>query len=438
MNHSFTKLSVKVLAGSFACVLVLTLSGCQSQGGSGSGSESSAAGNRFAESGSSASHDADGHDPGSPPKSDPDFFNAEFSYGLLQPECFSPGNLTGAHHSVVVRNPTREPGSVFVARVDGDFGKQQLPVLYGELHGIGQDASRTLRISLPNGKYRMICTIDEMPASMGDTFMVGDSPLKDAPHAQSAGYDQMGPITDKYSRWIRDERFPEIVAAVGALKSALQAGDTATAQAAWLKAHYLWHTMSSFTWRLGDTADQIDGFGRTINHSDIDQVHGFHRVEWELWHENNLATALDSAEELGDTLNAAQKMLPEHQLRVADLGLRLHEALEETQRYTLEGRDDFGSHSAANTYAGDVESTQKLLSFAEPVVEARLQDYNGLVQQLQRSHDEATGWSHSELGHTALDAWPGDQRRALNASLAGNLRRLAPTAALLLPRRTQE
>lgn len=368
---------------------------------------------------------------------DPEFFDAPLSYALLVPSCFSPGNLEGAYHSIIVRNVGHEAGAVFVARTDGDGAVGNQPDLYGEVQHIGPGTFRTLRVALPNGHYRMYCTIDEIPAKAGEIFVVTSSDLDSAPHAAAVDYDTLRPAAAGYSNWIRTEQFPHVVTAVDELRAALASGDVEAAKREWKKAHHQWHMMSNFAPVLDDYSDDIDGIGRRLRHSDIANVHGFHRIEWELWN-GDTAAALSATDELVDTLAQAQEALKTTDISVVDLGLRTHEALEETERFTLAERDDFGSHTAADVYAADIEGTQQILRYVGPILKPRMSNYDELEQQLNDSLARARAWDSSDLGSLALSQWPYDERGNLNASLAGDLQLIAPTASLLLPRRTQE
>jgi iron uptake system EfeUOB component EfeO/EfeM len=174
------------------------------------------------------------------------------------------------------------------------------------------------------------------------------------------------------------EQLGQVQADVGALASAISAGDLAQAESDWLTAHLEWLDIGQDDGAygcFGQLGGEIDGTAAgLVGGTASPQFTGFHKIELDLWTDQNLTAAGADTATLQQLLTALVAVplaseLPATQTGVANWVLRPHEILEDAMRDTLTGNDDYGSGTGLASIGADVSATRELLSLLAPVLD---------------------------------------------------------------------
>jgi hypothetical protein len=227
---------------------------------------------------------------------------------------------------------------------------------------------------------------------------------------------------------------------VNTLVGDITAGNLAQAESDWLTAHLAWLDIGQDDGAygcFGELGDEIDGTAAgLVGGTASPQFTGFHKVELDLWTDQNLtAAAADAAtlQQLVKTLIAIPlgSELPITTPGVASWVLRPHEILEDAMRDTLTGDDDYGSGTGLASITADVSAVRQLLGLLAPVLDplapqlvARANgQLNAVIAAVDQTEVNGTWVGVSELPTVA--------RERVDAAVGAALETLAPIPDLL-------
>jgi iron uptake system EfeUOB component EfeO/EfeM len=184
------------------------------------------------------------------------------------------------------------------------------------------------------------------------------------------------PEYKQYQSFVK-ARFESLQDDVNALAAAISSGNLANAESAWLTAHIAWLALGQDDKQygaFGNLGNDIDGTSAgLVGGATSAKFTGFHKIELDLWTDHDLTTAA------GDTA-ALQKLiakliavplsteLPNTLQGVANWLLRPHEILEDADRDTLTGDDEYGSGTAGASITADVEAAREDISLLTPTL----------------------------------------------------------------------
>ncbi len=162
---------------------------------------------------------------------------------------------------------------------------------------------------------------------------------------------------------------------VTALASAIASGNSANAESAWLAAHLTWLEIGQDDGAygcFGPLGGDIDGLaaGHPLGTSDPGFT-GFHRIEFDLWTEHDLAAAGADTATLQRLLAKLQdtplsSYLPANATGIGNWLLRPHEVMEDAIRDSLTADDDYGSGTDLASLTADVAAVRAMLSELAP------------------------------------------------------------------------
>jgi len=165
---------------------------------------------------------------------------------------------------------------------------------------------------------------------------------------------------------------------VAALIAAINSGNLAQAEAAWLTAHLTWLDIGQDDGAygcFGELGREIDGTAAGLAAGTASsEFTGFHKIEFDLWTNQNLAAAATDAQQLQSLVAELVKIplaseLPATKNGIAAWVLRPHEILEDANRDTLTAQDDYGSGTGLASLTADIAATRELLSVLAPVID---------------------------------------------------------------------
>jgi iron uptake system EfeUOB component EfeO/EfeM len=228
---------------------------------------------------------------------------------------------------------------------------------------------------------------------------------------------------------------------VQALASAIHSGNLADAESAWLTAHlaYLLTGQDDKQYgAFGDLGNSIDGTSAGLVDGTSDpNFTGFHKIELDLWTDDDLAAAATDTAALEGFLAQLTPAAVSADLAVntnqgvANWLLRPHEIVEDAVRDTLTGDDDYGSRTGVASITADVAAVQEDLALLNPTLEPldpSLATAINSEMTVITSTADATKVSGQWVGVAQL---PVAQRENLDAAVGGAAESLSQVPSLL-------
>jgi high-affinity iron transporter len=250
----------------------------------------------------------------------------------------------------------------------------------------------TITMVLKVGRYQWSCRLKGQPGLTSTVVTVGPAPVNGP-----AGPMVMIPVTTQqmagaissYRAYVTQELTLES-SQVQLLGTAIATGQLAPARSAWLTAHLTWHRIGGAYDAFGNLGLSIDGTADRLQDGVTSaQFTGFHKVEMDLWQNDNLTDAAsDTATLLSDVKELAVQF-PSEAIPATELPLRTHEILEDALRDELSGDDDYGSGTDMSSVEADVDGTRELLSLLAPLLGQRAPDLVSTVTSELNTLDTA-------------------------------------------------
>jgi iron uptake system component EfeO len=307
--------------------------------------------------------------------------------------------------------------------------------VHGELEGLAPGTSRPMAVRLGNGSYAFRCVPDDADAVTGPTVRVTGATGRGGPAAVPVTQQDLIPPTLAYQKWIQG-RMTDLLRTTEKLRDAVDRGDLAAARADWLPAHLGYERMGAAYGTFGDADGAINGTTAGLAGGVRDPgFTGFHRIEYGLWHGQSAASLRGPAERLAKDVRALRAAWPRQRMDPAELGLRTHEILENTVRFELTARTDYGSGTNLATARANLDGTRVLIGYLRPLLKTRDSGLPALDAWMDRTQTALD--SADNDGHWTPPAQLGRARREKTDADMGELvERLADVAALTDVRRT--
>ncbi|WP_326694874.1 MULTISPECIES: EfeM/EfeO family lipoprotein [unclassified Streptomyces] len=326
-----------------------------------------------------------------------------------------------------LRNTSTGPAEV-------DLVDPRTGAVHAEVEGLAPGTAREMRVTLGGGSYAFRCLPDDADAVTGPTVRIPGN-ARGGPHVVPVTEHDLIPPTLTYQKWI-GERTIELARKTDVLKKAVDSGDLAAARKAWLPAHLVYERMGAAYGTFGDADAAVNGTDAGLPEGPHDpDFQGFHRVEYGLWHGESAASLRGPTDRLAHAVHALRDNWPQQRMDPADLGLRAHEVLENTIRFELTGRTDFGSGSNLATVRANLDGTRELLSVLRPLLTTRDPDLARTDAWLDRTERTVEGFGHDGRW-TPLDRLATADRERLNGDVSEATELLSSAAAICDLRRT--
>jgi iron uptake system component EfeO len=306
--------------------------------------------------------------------------------------------------------------------------------VYGEIEGLAPGITRPMVVDLGSGSYAFKCLQEDTDAVTGPTVVVPGK-VPQGPAAVPVTEHDLIPPTLAYQKWVGD-RIADLGRGVGALKSDIDRGDLPAARRDWLTAHLVYERMGAAYGTFGDADGAINGTAaRTPGAVRDPGFSGFHRIEYGLWHGAPAASLRGPAAKLVADVAALRDGWPQQRMDPADMGLRAHEIVENSEQFELTGRTDYGSGTNLATARANLDGAAELLGRLNSLLTARDPGTARLDASLNRAEADLDAARHGAVW-TPLDGLTHGQRQRINADFGDLLEQLAPVAAIFDVRRT--
>jgi Imelysin len=227
---------------------------------------------------------------------------------------------------------------------------------------------------------------------------------------------------------------------VAALITAISSGSLAQAQSAWLAAHLTWLDIGQDDGAygaFGELGRQIDGTAAgLVGGTASPDFTGFHKVELDLWTDQNLVSAAGDAGELRTLVDQLVAVplaseLPATPNGIATLVLRPHEILEDANRDSLTAADDYGSGSDLASLTADIAATDEFLTVLAPVIDAQAPGLIGRADGELDALSAAISATTVDGTLPGIESLPTTQREQIDADVGAALETLAPIPDLI-------
>jgi len=224
------------------------------------------------------------------------------------------------------------------------------------------------------------------------------------------------------------------------LMADLGSDDVDAAESEWLVAHQTWLRIGQDDGAysaFGALGRKIDGTTAGLNGgTSSPQFTGFHRIEWDLWTDQDVsAAAADSQVLVKDvgrlTGRPIAKWLPYDLAGVSGLPLRCHEILEDALRDSLSGEDDYGSGTSLASVHADVAGTREFLTLLGSLLKPRAPHLDTHARAALSRLDRTLDATKSDGSWVAVTDLPRRQREAVDSATGHALNVLAPIPDLL-------
>ncbi|HEY2058744.1 EfeM/EfeO family lipoprotein [Amycolatopsis sp. NBC_01480] len=307
-------------------------------------------------------------------------------------------------------------------------------VVYGEVEGLGAGTTRPLPVTLGNGKYAFRCLPEDSSAIVGPVSTVSGGAERGPGVAPVTNNDLLQPLK-AYQAHVT-QGLVQLVGDIGPVKDAVHRGDRAGAQAAWLTAHLTYERLGAAYDAFGDSDGALNGTTAGLPGGVTDPgFTGFHRLEYGLWHGEDLGALGAVADQLDSDAHALQDSFAKSQVDGNDLGLRAHEIVENALQFELTGRTDYGSGTNLATARANLDGVQTVLDVLRPVLAPRFPQLSTVDSWMKRTETALDGARRADGSWTPVGQLSAPQRQKINGDVAELTEQLAPIAAIAEPRR---
>ncbi|HWD01380.1 MAG TPA: EfeM/EfeO family lipoprotein [Amycolatopsis sp.] len=307
-------------------------------------------------------------------------------------------------------------------------------VIYGEVEGLGTGTTRPMSVTLGNGPYAFRCLPEDSAAIVGPTTTVHGGTDRGPGVAPVTQNDLLGPL--KVYEAKVTQGLDQLATDVGALTDAVHGGDRAGSEKAWLTAHLTYERLGAAYDAFGDSDRAINGTTAGLPGGTADSgFTGFHRLEYGLWHNEDLRSLGGVADRLATDVRNLRTAFPQSQVDPNDLGLRAHEIVENALQFELTGNTDYGSGTNLATARANLDGVQTVLDVLRPVLAPRYPALSQVDSWMTRTEATLDAVRRPDGSWPPVTTLSRAQREKINAAVSELTERLAPIAAIAEPRR---
>lgn len=307
-------------------------------------------------------------------------------------------------------------------------------VIYGEVEGLGAGTTRPLQVTLGNGDYAFRCLPEDAGAIVGPTSTVKGGGERSPGVAPVTKNDLLGPLKT-YQQHIT-EALGGLINDTTVLKDAIHRGDRAASKTAWLTAHLSYERLGAAYNAFGDLDGSINGTADGLpNGTSDDGFTGFHRIEYGLWHDEQLGALVGPVDQLTEDTQKLHDTFGQSQVDPNDLGLRAHEIVENALQFELTGRTDYGSGTNLATARANLDGSKAVLDILRPLLRPRYPALPTVDKWLARTEADLDHLRKPDGSWPPLGQLDTHTRQKINGDVSELTEQLAPIAAIAEPRR---
>jgi iron uptake system component EfeO len=253
----------------------------------------------------------------------------------------------------------------FYVYADGDR-------IMGEVENVGPGLSRDLVVDLPKGTYEGACK----PGMIGDGIRQTLSVSGDAAKKLSDS-EELTAAADSYARYVKSQS-DALIDKTTEFVEAVKAGNVDEAKRLFPVARTYWERIEPVAEKFGDLDPITDGREPDAIAEGVDFT-GWHRIEKQLWVENNTDGMDVYADQLLDNVKKIVKLGQDTPLTALELAQGSKGLLDEVATGKITGEEDEFSHTDLWDFKANIEGSQAAIASLRPVLEKQDPE---LVKQL--------------------------------------------------------
>lgn len=307
----------------------------------------------------------------------------------------------------------------FYVYADGDR-------IMGEVENVGPGLSRQLVVDLPQGTYQGACKPGMIGDGIRQTLTVTGGAAK-----QLSDSDELTAAADSYERYVSSQSDALITKATEFI-DAVKSGDVDEAKKLYPLARTYWERIEPVAEKFGDLDPITDGREPDAIAEGVDFT-GWHRIEKQLWVEDDTTGMDPYADQLLDNIKQIVKLGQDTPLTALELAQGSKGLLDEVATGKITGEEDEFSHTDLWDFKANIEGSEAAIASLHPVIEKQdpelaqqLDDqFAALDTELNQYQDQATGdW-------TFYDELSKDQIKALSNAVAALSEPISQVAAVV-------
>jgi len=244
--------------------------------------------------------------------------------------------------------------------------------IMGEVENVGPGLTRNLVVDLPKGTYEGACKPGMIGDGIRQTLTVSGEAAKSLSDSQ-----ELTAAADSYARYVKSQSDALIVKTTEFV-DAVKAGKVDEAKALFPIARTYWERIEPVAEKFGDLDPITDGREPDAIAEGVDFT-GWHRIEKQLWVENNTKGMDVYADQLLDNVKQIVSLGQDAPLTALELAQGSKGLLDEVATGKITGEEDEFSHTDLWDFKANVEGSQAAIASLRPVLEEQDPE---LVKQL--------------------------------------------------------
>jgi iron uptake system component EfeO len=244
--------------------------------------------------------------------------------------------------------------------------------IMGEVENVGPGLTRNLVVDLPKGTYEGACK----PGMIGDGIRQTLTVSGEAATSLSDS-EELSAAAASYARYVKSQSDALIVKTTEFV-DAVKAGKVDEAKALFPVARTYWERIEPVAEKFGDLDPVTDGREPDAIAEGVDFT-GWHRIEKQLWVENNTEGMDVYADQLLDNVKQIVSLGQDAPLTALELAQGSKGLLDEVATGKITGEEDEFSHTDLWDFKANVEGSQAAIASLRPVLEEQDPE---LVKQL--------------------------------------------------------
>jgi iron uptake system component EfeO len=298
--------------------------------------------------------------------------------------------------------------------------------IMGEVENVGPGLTRNLVVDLPKGTYEGACKPGMIGDGIRQTLTVSGEAAKSLSDSQ-----ELTAAADSYARYVKSQSDALIVKTTEFV-DAVKAGKVDEAKALFPIARTYWERIEPVAEKFGDLDPVTDGREPDAIAEGVDFT-GWHRIEKQLWVENNTEGMDVYADQLLDNVKQIVSLGQDAPLTALELAQGSKGLLDEVATGKITGEEDEFSHTDLWDFKANVEGSQAAIASLRPVLEEQDPElvkqldtqFAAVDAELDQHQDTSTGeWA-------SYDTLSKDQIKALSDAVAALSEPISQVAAVV-------
>lgn len=264
--------------------------------------------------------------------------------------------------------------------------------IMGEVENVGPGLSRELVVDLPKGTYEGACKPGMVGDGIRQTLNVSGEPA--TPLSDSA---ELKAAADSYARYVKSQSDALIVKTTEFV-DAVKAGNVDEAKELFPVARTYWERIEPVAEKFGDLDPITDGREPDAIAEGVDFT-GWHRIEKQLWVENNTEGMDKYADQLLDNVNEIVTLGQDAPLTALELAQGSKGLLDEVATGKITGEENEFAHTDLWDFKANIEGSQAAIASLRPVLTEQAPElvkeldtqFAALDTELNQYQDTSTG-----------------------------------------------